>query len=228
MMVNIEEWLPRWRCAVEEVFGQRIRLLGLQGSYRRGEAVEGSDIDVVLILDKVEMADLKRYRAVLDGLPHREKICGFVGGAEELRHWEPADLFQFREDTQPLSGDLDSLLPPFCPGDVKRAVWTGACGIYHLCGREFLHQNEPEGRTATLRSLYKSVVFVMQALGMDRTGQYCRRREELRQTLTAEEGLLLVIAEQLKGGTELTEQEEEAAFSRLLQWSGQLIRSYGV
>lgn len=227
MTVNLEEWLPHWRRAVEEAFGPRIKLLGLQGSYRRGEATEDSDIDVVLILDKVETADLIRYRAVLDGLPYREKICGFVSGAEELCHWEPADLFQFREDTQPLAGDLDSLLPPLCSEDVKRAVWTGACGIYHLCGHQFLHQNAPERRTAALRSLYKSAVFVMQAIGMDRTGQYCRRREELRQALTTEEGLLLDIAERLKGRTELTEQEEEAAFSRLLHWSGRLIRAYG-
>lgn len=227
MTVNIEEWLPRWRCAVEVVFGPRIRLLGLQGSYRRGEATEDSDIDVVLILDKVEMADLIRYRAVLDGLPYREKICGFVSGAEELCHWETADLFQFREDTQPLAGDLDSLLPPLCPEEVKRAIWTGACGIYHLCGHEFLHQNEPERRTDALRSLYKSAVFVMQALCFERKGRYSRRREELRQTLTAEEGMLLDIAERLKSGLELTGPEEEAAFSRLLYWSGRLIRSYG-
>ena len=42
------------------------------------------DIDAVLILDEFTPEDLRRYRHMLDTLPEREKICGFVSGREEL------------------------------------------------------------------------------------------------------------------------------------------------
>ena len=48
---------------------------------------------------------------MLDSLPDRELICGFLSGKEELLNWEPSDLFQFYYDTKPLKGCLDELLP---------------------------------------------------------------------------------------------------------------------
>lgn len=68
------------------------RFIGLQGSYGRGEASETSDIDVVLILDRLDSADLKKYSHMLDGLPQRKLVCRFVSGQKELKNWEPSIL----------------------------------------------------------------------------------------------------------------------------------------
>ena len=54
-----------------------------------------SDIDVVVILDELSVADIETYNAMLDTLPHRELICGFLSGQKEIMAWEPSDLFQF-------------------------------------------------------------------------------------------------------------------------------------
>ena len=66
--------------------------IGLQGSYARGEATETSDIDVVFILDELRANDLKIYSDMLDALPNRELVCGFVSGKAELYGWESSDL----------------------------------------------------------------------------------------------------------------------------------------
>ncbi len=226
MTVEIQDWLPRWQQAVEEAFGTRIRLLGLQGSHARGEATADSDIDVVLILDRLEPADLVRYRAVLDSLPEREKICGFTAGAAELACWEPADLFQFYHDTRSLRGDLDALLPPIGPADVRQAIWSGVCGLYHLSGHAFLHRHGPDVWEEALRELHKSAVFVLQAIAFDRTGRYLRGGS-LREGLTTEEWAIFQTDECLKKGEKLSETEQDEAFVRLLTWAGQLIREYG-
>lgn len=225
MTVEMQEWLPRWQQAVEEAFGARIRLLGIQGSYARGEATADSDIDVVLILDRLEPADLVRYRAVLDSLPEREKICGFTAGAAELACWEPADLFQFYHDTRSLRGDLEALLP-IGPADVRQAIWSGVCGLYHLSGHAFLHRHGSDVREEALRGLHKSAVFVLQAIAFDRTGRYLRGGA-LREELTAEERAILQTGECLKKGEKLSETEQNEAFARLLTWAGQQIRKYG-
>ena len=110
--------------AAQAQFGNRIWFLGLQGSYGRGEATPESDLDVVLILDTVSASDLQAYSAMLDRLPERERVCGFISGKGELLAWEPSDLFQFCHDTSPLLGTLDEVLEKISRADVCRAVWT--------------------------------------------------------------------------------------------------------
>lgn len=95
---DIENWLSRYTEAVKNLFGGRIWFIGLQGSYGRREAANDSDIDVVLILDTVTLADLEAYSQMPDTLPSREKACGFVSGKAEIEAWEKSGLFQFCHD----------------------------------------------------------------------------------------------------------------------------------
>ena len=110
MPFSIESWMADYCQAVNKTFGARVRFIGLQGSFARGEATARSDIDAVLILDRADAADLTAYSALLDRLPERERSCGFISGWEELTHWEPSELLQFYYDTIPYEGSLDPLL----------------------------------------------------------------------------------------------------------------------
>lgn len=104
MSFSVDRWMKEYINEVEKRFFGRIWFLGLQGSYGRGEATDQSDIDVVLILDFVSAEDLDIYSKMLDTLPNRDKVCGFVSGKNELFSWEPSDLFQFYYDTAPHTG----------------------------------------------------------------------------------------------------------------------------
>lgn len=89
------EWLAAFQGAVLGAFGARVKMIGIQGSRARGEATEHSDIDVVVILDTLSYADLKRYDQAISDLPEREKICGFCSGAGELRAWDRGTCSSF-------------------------------------------------------------------------------------------------------------------------------------
>ena len=93
MKLDEKAWMAQFCQAVKDEFGGRIVCIGLQGSRGRGEEREDSDIDMVVVLDRVELEDLDRYRRVVANLPCRELLCGFVSGKEELLAWEPGDLF---------------------------------------------------------------------------------------------------------------------------------------
>ena len=110
-MVDINVWMNDFLQKLEEAFASRVWFVGLQGSYGRGEATETSDIDVVVILDEFSVSDIQTYQDMLDTLPHRALICGFVSGKDKIMNWEPSDLFQFYHDTTPIIGSLDDLLP---------------------------------------------------------------------------------------------------------------------
>ena len=137
-MINIQTWLQSYLQALNEYFPNRIWFVGLQGSYARGEANTESDIDIVAILDELTAADIQRYDTMLDTLPHRALICGFLSGKEEIMNWEPADLFQFYYDTTPIIGSLDDLLSLIDDAAINRSIKTAVGNIYHGCVHNLL------------------------------------------------------------------------------------------
>ena len=106
-MLDIEEWINNYTREILDNFKDRINFIGLQGSYARGEATEESDIDVVVIFDKLSIEDLNNYDEIISKMPYRDKICGFLAGKEEITNWEKSDLFQFYNDTRSIYGELD-------------------------------------------------------------------------------------------------------------------------
>ena len=49
-MVNIDDYMHRLQLVLQQVFGNRLLYLGLQGSYRRGEETPTSDIDALSLI----------------------------------------------------------------------------------------------------------------------------------------------------------------------------------
>ena len=197
-MINMTEWMQGFLRALDDTFGNRVWFVGLQGSYGRGEATETSDIDVVVILETLSAADIQAYSAMLDTLPHRELICGFLSGKDEILHWEPADLFQFYYDTTPIRGSLDELLTVIDKAAVSRAIKIGAGNIYHGCVHNMLHEKNED----MVRGLYKSASFVMQAIVFKETGKYISRQNELLQVVSPQErGIVETFLHLKNGGT---------------------------
>ena len=182
-MIDINVWMNAFIQKLNEVFASRVWFVGLQGSYGRGEATESSDIDVVVILDELSASDIQTYNDMLDTLPHRELICGFVSGKDEIMNWEPSDLFQFYHDTTPIKGSLDDLLPLIDNTAIDRAIKTGASNIYHGCVHNMLHEKSEE----ILKGLYKAASFVVQAIVFKQTGNYFKHQNQLLQVALPEE-----------------------------------------
>ena len=202
-MIEIEKWMELFLQKLDAHFEKRIWFVGLQGSYSRGEATQTSDIDVVVILDKLEPLDIQTYNFMLDTMPNRELICGFLSGKEEILNWEPSDLFQFCHDTIPIRGSLDELLDRIEGPAVNTAIKMGACNIYHGCVHNMLHEKSEE----ILRGLYKSASFVIQAICFQETGNYVRNQKELRDCVSSENRAILDIFIALKNGGEVCFQQ---------------------
>jgi len=216
-MVDISSWTKRFLNALRDTFGDRVWFVGLQGSYGRGEATETSDIDMVVILDELSVSDIQAYHAMLDTLTHRELICGFLAGKQELLNWEPSDLFQFYYDTKPILGSLDEVLPLLDTEAVKSAVRIGVCNLYHGCVHNMLYEKSEE----ILRSLYKSASFTVQAIAFLQMGKYVSSQKELLQTVSSEDRAIIEIFWYLKnGGTIDFPKMSETLFA----WSGRWIR----
>ena len=195
-MTDIELWMNTFLCAVNDTFADRVWFVGLQGSYGRGEATETSDIDVVIILDQLSATDIQAYNAMLDGLPYRELICGFLSGKDELLNWESSDLFQFYYDTTPIKGSLNELLSVIDESAVDRAIQIGVCNIYHGCVHNMLHEKSKD----ILKGLYKSASFVVQAIAFKQTGNYIKHLKDLLGVVSSDEQEIVYTFVNLKNG----------------------------
>ena len=218
----MEAWMRQLTHRLQDAFGPRLRFVGLQGSRARGEAGPESDIDAVVILDEVSLQDVRTYRALLAGMPEREKVCGFYGGQAELARWDRGDLFQFIHDTIPFYGDLSALTPPLGREEARRAALKGACDIYHGCTHGLLFDRD----TAALRALYKMAAFALRAVYFCRTGEYIFRTDDLRERLTPSEARLLNGRGAARALTDDGAAYEELS-ERLLAWASGVICEMG-
>ena len=214
-MIDITIWMPKFLQALNETFGNRVWFVGLQGSYGRGEATETSDIDVVVILDELSAMDIHTYNTMLDVLPHRELICGFLSGKDEILHWESSDLFQFCYDTTPIKGSLDEVLAVVDESAVNRAIKLGACNIFHGCVHNMLYEKNED----ILRGLYKSASFVVQAIAFKQTGNYISHQKDLLQVVSSDERSIVETFLNLKiGGTVDFNSMSETLFAWSKKW----------
>ena len=215
-MIDISAWMQDFLQTLNEEFTNRVWFVGLQGSYGRGEATKTSDIDIVVILDELSASDIQTYNTMLDTLPHRELICGFLSGKDELLQWEPSDLFQFYYDTTPIKGSLDELLTVIDDAAVGRAIKIGACNIYHGCVHNMLHEKSED----ILRGLYKSASFVVQAIAFKQTGKYTKHQNELLDVVSTDERKIIETFLKLKNGDAV---EFDTISEELFAWAKKLI-----
>ena len=195
-MIDITVWMKNFLQALDHTFADRVWFVGLQGSYGRGEATETSDIDAVVILDLLSATDIQTYHTMLDTLPYRERICGFLSGKEELMNWETSDLFQFCNDTTPIRGSLAEVMARIDAAAVSRAIKIGACNIFHGCVHNMLHEKSND----ILRELYKSASFVVQAIAFQQTGHYIRHQKQLLAVVSADNEIIVETFLHLKNG----------------------------
>ncbi len=216
-MIDISSWLEQFIAALDAAFPGRVWFVGLQGSYSRGEATNTSDIDPVVILDELTPTDIQTYSAMLDTLPHRELICGFLSGKPEIFSWEPSDLFQFCHDTTPIRGSLEDVLALVDDNAVNRAIKMGGCNIYHGCVHNML-----QGKCDhTLRGLYKAASFTTQAICYRQTGRYIRHLDELLNHLEPADQKIVATFLALKNGAEVDFMEMSEP---LFLWAGSWIK----
>lgn len=224
MDFDIDVWMKTYLSKLKTLFGSRLLFVGLQGSYGRGEAADSSDIDAVVILDHAAAQDLKAYSAMLDTLPSREKVCGFISGRQELINWERFDLFQFYHDTTPVLGSIDFLPPLIGKEDIRRAVRTGACNIYHMCGHNIVHEKD----AGILKTLYKSAAFTVQAVHYLQTGSYVKQKAELIPALQPREREILQTGIMLRKQPDMAQAEFETLSELLFNWAAELIIEYKI
>lgn len=217
-MIDPKPWLEDLTQKLVARFGDRLLFLGFQGSYRRGEATEASDFDVVAVFDSLALEDLGEYRAIIKTMPENEKACGFVCGREELRNWPRHEIFQLIQDTEPIVGDLAALTPKTGREDIVDAMRIGASGIFHMAAHSFMYGPDAD-RTEILRPLFKGAFFALQLRHYLRSGEYVLKKSALLEKLAPPEDGILRIGMDWDASAKDRARDPDRYFRLLLDWS---------
>lgn len=221
-MINADKWMIELSGKLKDRFNNNLLFTGLQGSYRRGEANDNSDIDAVVILDTLSYEDLSAYREIILSMPHNDKACGFISGKQELMNWPKHELLQFKQDIRPYYGEMDGLLPDIERKDVIDSVKISASGLYHLCCHSVVHAPSDYD---FLRSMYKNAYFILLAVHYLRKGVFAPTKKELLSLLEGDEKKILEISMNWDKYSTAVVDDSDKYFDLIFRWSKTVLNS---
>ena len=221
-VINVDAWMAELLQQLQQSFGERLRYVGLQGSYRRGEATENSDIDVVVLLNTVTLDDLDTYRAIVRALPEGQKACGFFSSAGDLFNWPRHELFAFQKDTADYWGKLEDFMPALSVNDAAESARIGASGLLHILTHSYLYAAEDE-RPMILQQAYKAAFFVMLVQHCVTTGVYCRTKSQLLSRLEGADKEIISAGLDVSPWPDSRAQRE--AYAALLHWCSTILQT---
>lgn len=208
-------WIDRLASELRAVFKDRLCFVGIQGSRARGEARADSDIDSVVLIQDLSVADIATYREVLSSMPHNDLACGFIGSPEVLASWPRYDAFNLVMDTKPVVGTFDFMDTSFSADDAMQSARAGASEIYHAIGHTIAF--EPDALSQTVGACIKSAFFIMRALCFANTNEYPNSRQRMKELATDEERLFL-------DAYDSESMEDHSALAKaLFEWSGRIL-----
>ena len=220
-MFNPDIYLHSLIPALRDAFGERLTYVGLQGSYLRGEAHEGSDIDIMVVIDKMTVSDLDAYRRIIQALDHPEKSCGFICSREDLAHWNPLEIFHVLNCTKDCFGTLSTLMPEYTRNDIVNFVRYSLNNLYHEICHRYIHADR-EKSIAKLPFTFRGVFFILQNLHCLRTGVFAGTKAELRAMLSGSDSRIMELSMSLDPSVPY---DFDAAFECLFTWCQETLKS---
>ena len=193
-MFDLDKYLADMIMNCRSAFGERLLYVGLQGSWLRGEAHENSDIDVMVILDRFSVRDMDTYRGILKEIGSYEKSCGFICGKNEMKRWNPLEVYQLRHTTKDLVGVLSDYLPPAAREDEINYVNLSLGNLYHELCHRYIHEDR-EKNAAKLRSTCKGVFFLIQNMHFLESSHFILTKTGLKEAVSSEDRRVLELEE---------------------------------
>lgn len=220
-MLAIDSYISRLITLLKDRFGARLLYVGLQGSYLRGEATESSDIDIMVVLEKLSVSDLDAYRAIIESLECSDKSCGFICSREDLTAWNPLEMWNLLNGTKDYYGVLRELLPVYTEEDVRNFAKISVNNLYHEICHRYIHGGREEN-IAYLPGTYKGVFFILQHLYYLRRGAYIASKAELLPLLEGKDRAVLERAMEFSRGIPC---DFADSFALLFAWCQETMRA---
>lgn len=213
-MFDADRYISDLAVLLKDKYSDRLLYVGLQGSYLRGEAKDSSDIDIIVVIESLSVADMDVYRSLIGQLPYPEKSCGFICSADDLRAWNPLEICHLVHSTCDYYGVLSELVPQYDRSDVINFVRVSVNNMYHEICHRYIHGSRQKNMDR-LPGTYRSVFFILQNLHYLEAGVFVPTKEQLLDALTGKDRDILFAAMHLDG---VKEYDFDVFFTLLFSW----------
>ena len=220
-MIDMETYMQHLIDNLRHQFGKKLLYVGLQGSYLRGEATDSSDLDVMVVMDTLEVADLDRYRAILQSMEHFEKSCGFICSKQDLANWNPLEIGHLLNSTKDYFGILRELIPAYTEQDIRNFVKMSVNNLYHELCHRYIHADRSKS-IAKLPGTYRGVFFILQNLYYLKRGDFISTKAELLSKLEGKDRAVLARSIELNSGIS---HDFSESFTLLFTWCQETLAS---
>lgn len=220
-MVDIQKYICQLIDLLKMEFGARLLYVGLQGSHLRGEAHENSDIDIMVIIDELGVADLAAYRSIIQSMDHFELSCGFICSREDLAHWNPLEIWNLANGTKDYHGSLRDFIPTYTEQDLRNFVKLSVNNLYHGICHHYIHADCNKD-IAELSGAYKGVFFILQSLHYLALGEAVGTKKELLLRLDGKNHAVLKRSMELNQGIA---HDFDSSFELLFTWCQEILKS---
>lgn len=220
-MVNIEKYIAELTLSLKEIFNKRLLYVGLQGSYLRKEATENSDIDIMVIIDKLSVSDLKAYRQIIENMEYFDKSCGFICSKEDLLNWNPLEIASLLGSTEDYYGTLSDFTPNYTEKDIKNYIRISLNNLYHEICHRYIHGTK-EQNIINLPFTYKGVFFILQNIYLLKTGKFILCKADLLCLLNGIDEKVMNKAIELSKNKEY---DFDESFSLLFTWCQETLKN---
>ena len=213
-MVDVEKYIHQLIVLLQQHFKEKLLYVGLQGSYMRGEATESSDIDIMVVLDTLSVADLACYRSIIQSMDHFDKSCGFICGKNDLVNWNPLEICSLSMSTMDYYGCLADFIPSYDEQDIRNFIKLSLNNLYHELCHSYIHAAENKN-TVNLFGAYKCVFFILQNWYYLKYKRFISTKAELLPLLDGKNHDVLKLSMDFKSGNKL---DFDDCFDLLFTW----------
>ncbi len=214
MNFNINDYCDNLKAELLSAFAERLMYMGLQGSYLRDEATKQSDIDIMVILDSLSVADMDLYREILYKVGERERACGFICALKDMKNWNPLEICGLGFTTKDLYGKLDDFLPKWTRVDMVNYVKISLDNLYHALCHSYIHTDREKLKNS-LPNLYKSAFFILQNTHYLESNEFVLTKAGLTEKLHGKDKAIMETILALKKGKAL---DFDTHYEQLFTW----------
>jgi len=130
---RVDGWLTELVGRLRSAFGERLAFVGLHGSWARAEPREESDIDVGVVIDRVDTEDLTTFRAIIADMPDARRVAsGIFVSVPELQALRGFEPIQFFYGCNVLHGTLEGIIERPGRVDIREHIQvTASANMFH-------------------------------------------------------------------------------------------------
>lgn len=180
----VDKWLEEFLAKLRKVFGDRLIWVANHGSWARGEPRPESDIDCMVVVDKIEDEGLDKFKNIIHSMPESEKLSsGILMSVSELKQTPRSYLVQFFHGRRVLHGSIEGIVNSPKAEDLIQDIRIKADDNLHAARHYLLFPHESSKVVHKLKYHFKNCFYALQSWLLLTQGAYIATKNEILERL---------------------------------------------